>query len=371
MKILVSANSFKECASSPEISNIIYNNIRKYFNKNEFEILVKPISDGGDAFLEVCALNNQLCIVNFEIPTPTLNNKLICPVGISKDGKKAFIESAKVLGLAVLPNEFRDPKILSSYGLGILLKKIIKKYKSLKTINIGIGGTAVNDMGIGALAALGLEIKDEHNNLVTPIPKNVDSISNIKTAHLLSLPKLNFVIDVKNPLLGEFGSTRFFGLQKGIKENEFEIFDSFFEKIIKLSAYNANIGQLWGAGGGIVAGFQLFYKINVDFAENFIIKTLGINKTLAPDVIITGEGKLDEQSFMNKGIGVLLKEFEGIPTYIICGKNETKIEEKNVKIFELAKYFDSIEESINNYETGIKQSCKEICEDILFNQKVN
>jgi glycerate kinase len=183
--------------------------------------------------------------------------------------------------------------------------------------------------------------------------------------------ELVFVTDVNNPLLGENGATRIYGSQKGIKPDEYELFDNFFLKILNLSKKNLTNIELSGAGGGIPAGISLFYDVSVMSSKEFIIGELEVDKRLNPDVIITGEGAIDEQTFMEKGIGVLLNEYPQKKFFIITGKSNIDMMKSNVKIIELSRFYTSIEESIADYESGIQTACKEIADDILFDRKVN
>lgn len=124
--------------------------------------------------------------------------------GVLPDSKTAFIESAKVLGMGMLPKKERDPKCLSSYGLCELIKELGDSFEELIDIFIGVGGTSTNDMGIGALSALGLKLFDQNDDEIEPIPVNYSKISGIDCSEL----DIPFVNDVNNPLLGEKGATR-------------------------------------------------------------------------------------------------------------------------------------------------------------------
>lgn len=129
--------------------------------------------------------------------------------------------------------------------------------------------------------------------------------------------------------------------------------------------------NLSGAGGGLPAGFQIFGNVNLISSKRFITEKLGVGKEINPDVIISGEGKIDEQTFMDKGIGVLIEEFPEARIYLITGKCDKEITSERVKVIELMKYFDTVEQSIERFEEGIILACKEIAYDFLFEQKVD
>ncbi|HEX2984170.1 MAG TPA: glycerate kinase [Ignavibacteriales bacterium] len=99
-------------------------------------------------------------------------------------------------------------------------------------------------------------------------------------------------------------------------------------------------------------------------ADEFILDDLGL-RNISADMVITGEGRFDRQSMMNKASGIILKEFapKNIPVFICCGKADLSgIDDlpENVKFIELERYFSSAEESMQKFDEGIKRACGEI-----------
>ncbi len=160
LNILIAPNSFKECASSVQIVEILKANLVS----ENFNLFSFPISDGGDGFLEVCNHHFDLEILNFGVSTPFDETKIIVPVGYKKESQTIFIESAKVLGLNLIPRELRKPGKLSSKGMGDLINAIQSKVESgkleVKKIIVGVGGSGTNDLGIGMCSRLGLKLYD-------------------------------------------------------------------------------------------------------------------------------------------------------------------------------------------------------------------
>jgi len=124
--VLIAINSFKECADAVQVSNLF----NKYLDKSLFRVVQKPISDGGDGFLEVCRFHFGLEILDYSISSPYDETYFDCKVGLDRKSKTLFIESAEVLGLKKIPNEKRHPLQLSSKGLGDLLQLIINDIKN-------------------------------------------------------------------------------------------------------------------------------------------------------------------------------------------------------------------------------------------------
>jgi glycerate kinase len=129
--ILLAPNGFKECADSVRITAIINSILGDRTNLN---IIQKPLSDGGDGFLSVLKLlfrNNDITYLIERCYGNYLENKII---QIDKNFYRIFIESADLLGLKVVPKEFRNPAILNSSNLGSVLKEIKKDVVSKKYI---------------------------------------------------------------------------------------------------------------------------------------------------------------------------------------------------------------------------------------------
>ncbi len=372
MKILIAPNSFKECADSVTIAELVAENLRKQttdFNTN-LDLVLKPLSDGGDGFLEVCNKLFDLKILTLEIPTPYKNEIIDCEFGYSSERKTIFIESAKVLGLKLIPVEFRHPAELNSIGLGRLLlylqkQKQDKKLKIEKVV-IGIGGTGTSDFGIGMMSQFNLELLDENGESLEPLPVNYTKTKKIKWEKFRLDFAIEIISDVKIPLLGPNGTSRLFAPQKGATEDEVLILEQGLKNILKLLGAEDK-SYLNGAGGGLAGAFQYFFDAKNKFADEFINSDCGMTKKIKPDVVITGEGQFDYQSNLNKAVGVVLSEFAetNIPIFIICGKSLQKDEfKKNITIIELESFFQSKAESILNYLKGITLAAELILKKI-------
>ncbi len=375
MNILIAPNSFKECAGSVSAASLILKSLKKNISlekQDKLNFLVSPLTDGGDGFLDVLAEIFPLKMLKFEITAPWGKGKILTEVGYSAEQKRVFVESAKILGLNLIPPGKRDPKILSSIGLGeVLIKlKTLKEKGRLdfRDVLIGIGGTGTNDLAMGALQKLGLETVDEKGENIEPLPANFLRLEKIRKQPEPLPFEIKLVVDVNNPLLGEKGATRVYGYQKGIKEKEINLFEKGFEKILSIAGFKEERRkELNGAGGGLAAGFRIFYNSPIVSAKEFIKNVIGINsEKISPHLIITGEGKLDEQTLMGKGVGVIIEEFPETKKIIICGVNDLKEGVANSEIIELGQFFDSIPESISRFEEGIERAIKGIVK-IYFN----
>ncbi len=362
IKILIAPNSFKECADSTTVSEYLAEDLGKI---SDSSLVLKPVSDGGDGFLKVCKKNFSLNFINYRISSPFDNSKINCEAGYDDKNKILYIESANALGLKIIPIVKRNPLKLGSKGMGELINKILKDHKNgkrnIKKLVIGIGGTGINDLGLGLFTKFGLKIFDHYGKELAVIPSNFTKAKKLSWSKIILPFDIEIITDVDNKLLGNNGATHVFGKQKGLTTKGIEIVERGFDNIVNLLKDNKIIKSsknLSGAGGGLAAGLQIFFDAKLIQSKEFILNQLGIKKIKNIDFVITGEGSFDKQSLMDKAAGNLVKYFsaKNIPVLILCGiydKQIAKLLPKTVEFIELKKYFGSEKESIKHFRQGI------------------
>jgi glycerate kinase len=367
-KILITPNSFKECADSVQVSEYL----AEYLAHHNLNLILKPISDGGDGFLNVCKMHYNLEILRYRISTPYDESKFICEVGYNKPNETIYIESANALGLKIIPLRKRHPAVLSSKGMGDLLAGIIKDVQKqkirVKKLIIGIGGTGTNDLGLGMCARFGLKLFDASGKELNIIPKNFRFVSRIVWSKFKLPFSIEVVLDVINPLLGKSGATYVFGVQKGLTRREITEIENGFINIVNLLKNNKILNtpeELPGAGGGLASGLKIFLNSKMKQSKYFVLYELKIGRVKRIHSIILTEGAFDKQSLMGKATGCLMEHFARLNTNIILcsGRVESSIKKyipKNVRIIELRKYFRTEKESIKNFRKGIKFASEEI-----------
>ena len=369
MKLLIAPNTFKEVADSVKAAHLF----SKYFSGySGLNLIEKPISDGGDAFLNICKNDFNLKSIIYEISRSYSDNLMPIEIAYDESNSSIYIESAEILGLKVIPQIERNPLVINSRGLGDLLK-ILEREAEIKKLDInkvyiGIGGTGTNDLALGACSRFGLKIYDDYNELeIKPI--NYHKVKRIEWVEQSFPFKIITIIDVNNKLLGETGATLTFGKQKGADNKELQLIENGFENICGIlvnMGFIDSADNLSGAGGGLAAGLSIFFNAETKKAKDFILEDLKINKFKNEvDYVVTGEGSFDSQSLMEKGCGIIINEFQDSVNkiFLVCGKIDAGVKEKlNEKIYciELSKYFSSIGESIKNFEKGIEYACSEI-----------
>ena len=180
--------------------------------------------------------------------------------------------------------------------------------KGIEHFIIGLGGSATNDCGIGMLNELGIKFSDKYGATCKHGINDLKKISNINTELVndkLKNSRFTIISDVNNPLIGSNGSTYVFSKQKGLKEIEFQEVDSYIERFAKLVNMKTNLNNTLkegsGAAGGLGFSFMTFCNATIQSCSQFMIEYLGLEEIIQQmDIIVTGEGKLDRQSYMGK-----------------------------------------------------------------------
>ena len=300
MKVLVAVNEFKGSLSSAEIGKIISNKLNN--NYKNIITYTQVVADGGDGFLTLFKgfTNNKFRTVNAALQECDVNYLL------NEERKEAVIEVAEVIGIKQLKDEQKDPFKTTTIGLGKLIVFLLEK--GIEHFIIGLGGSATNDCGIGMLSELGIKFIDEKGQLcrrgINDLSKiDVIDIKNINSK--LTKARFSIISDVSNPLIGENGATYIFSKQKGLDENKFAEVDKYIEKFSNkvnlATGKNNTFIEGSGAAGGLGYAFMSFCNATIESGSEFMIDYLELEKIIRDvDVVITGEGKLDKQSYMGK-----------------------------------------------------------------------
>lgn len=323
MKIVIAPDSFKGSLSAKEICNEVNKAAKKVFPNCETKQI--PIADGGEGTLDSIIEIMGGDFKHVEVSNP-LGKPVIAKYGIL-DEETAIVEMAQASGLPLIPDTERDIMKANTYGTGQLILDAMEN--GYKRIYIGLGGSATNDGGIGCAAALGIRFFDSKNEELEPIPENLERIDVIDfTNRNLNIDKTEFIImsDVKNPLTGESGATNVFSKQKGAKPEEQKVLEKamcHYENKLEITL-GKKIGAVPGAGaaGGLGAGLLAFCNAKVVSGIEKILEIVQFEKEIEQaDLVITGEGRMDNQSAYGKvvsGIGTCCKR-SNIPCVAIVG----------------------------------------------------
>ena len=332
MNIVIAPDSFKECLTATEVAKNVAKGIVKVVP--EAEISCIPISDGGEGLLDSLVLPFEGKIYSVTVKDP-LQRNVNSEYGILKDGSTAVIEMAKASGLELLKEEEKNPLITTTYGTGQLIKHALDK--GCRKLIIGLGGSATNDGGVGMLKALGIKFLNKKGIELSEGGGFLNELESINTTEFDSRLKDCEVVvacDVSNPLTGMNGASFVYGEQKGGNAKQLKILDENLKRYAKLVSkiVEKDIDTIPGAGaaGGTGAGLLAFLDAKLVNGIELILETLQLEKYIKnADLVITGEGKIDQQTLNGKtiaGIAKMAKKHK-VPVIVITGKIGEGIEE--------------------------------------------
>jgi glycerate 2-kinase len=324
MKILIATDKFKDSLTAKEVCEGLKRGILRTFPNAEIEIL--PLADGGEGTLEtlqsVWGGQFILCEVN-----DPLSHKINANYLYIEEKQTAIIEMARASGIELLKQNERNCLITNTYGTGQLVKDALDR--GAKELILTVGGSATNDAGIGMAAALGYEFLDNNDNILEPIGNNLQKITKINTQKIYpDLFKTKFIVatDVSNPFYGEQGAAYVFSPQKGADSQAIKDLDLGLRNINYLikKEFGINLQEVKGsgAGGGIGGGAVAFLRAEIKSAAQWILELNQVESKLKNvDLLITGEGKIDSQTWQGKLISqlVLQAKIAQTPVILVCG----------------------------------------------------
>lgn len=329
MKILLAPDKFRGSLEAPQVCEAMTEGIRMV--SPEIEVVSLPMADGGEGTLDLLLWYSGGKKQTAQVQDP-LGRLIDAEYGLSADGKTAFIEMATASGLRLLKTEERNPLKTSTFGTGELIKLVLEA--GVENIILGIGGSATTDAGIGMAAALGWQFLDENGQTSPPIGENLVKIKAIKPPSSTIYPQrrlhssLNIKVacDVTNPLFGENGAAYVYGPQKGADKQAVEQLDDGLMNIANIFErdFGKNYAQIAGTGaaGGLGFGTMAFLNAELKEGVKLLMDFCDFDKTLKDvNLIITGEGKIDNQTLQGKLIKGITDRANNanIPIAAICG----------------------------------------------------
>lgn len=349
MKILIAPDKFKGSLTATEVCDAIANGI--HLVNSSFEIFKLPMADGGEGFSRAMIGENKSKKYEITVNDP-LGRWKPAHYSILENGT-AIVEMSNASGLNLLTGQERNPLKTSTIGTGELIKSAIEN--GANEIIIGIGGSATNDAGMGMAMALGYRFLDKNGERLQPIGENL-----IKVAEIIDPIKkiwrnipIKIACDVQNPLYGINGAAYIFGAQKGANAQQIKDLDLGLRSFSRV--VNKHFGKQFhfmagaGAAGGLGYGIIAFLEGKLQSGVDLIMETNHFaEKIKAIDLIITGEGKIDEQTINGKvvaGVCKMANEFK-IPVVAICGKCE--LDETQANKLGLKKIIALVNEKISN-----------------------
>jgi len=280
------------------------------------------MSDGGDGFGEVLAQltkakSHKLSTVN------AAHRRISADWWWDSQQSLAIIESARIIGLAMLPEKKFHPYQLDTYGLEKVFAEAVRS--GAQHCLIGIGGSATNDAGFGLAQALGWKFLGQAGRELDQWWQLIHLHRILPPKHSLKLP-ITVAVDVANPLLGKNGCSRVYGPQKGLQPGDVEFAEKCLRRLRLIVKRQLGIDYSLvpgaGAAGGLGYGLMAFAGAKLQSGFEVFAHAADLKKRIhASDLVITGEGALDSQTRMGKGVGQigLLCRKLNVPCIAIAG----------------------------------------------------
>lgn len=325
-RVLVAADKFKGSLTAVEVAERVTAGLRRVVPDVLVEAL--PVADGGDGTVAAAvAAGFERREVRVAGP---LGDEVTAAYALRED--TAVVEMAEASGLQRLPEGVLAPLTSSTYGSGELLRAALDA--GARTIVFGVGGSATTDGGAGMLAALGARFLDGDGEPVAPGGGGLAGLASADLSGLdprLSDVELVLASDVDNPLTGPKGAPAVYGPQKGASPDDVTALDAalaHFAKVLertetvgaRAAEYAASPGA--GAAGGIGFGAMLLgarFRPGIEV----MLDVLGFAPALErADLVITGEGSLDEQTLHGKapaGVAAAARAV-GKEVVAVCGR---------------------------------------------------
>ncbi|WP_309065416.1 glycerate kinase [Microbacterium sp.] len=322
MRIVIAPDKFKGSLSAEEVAQAVADGLRDALPDAEIELA--PAADGGEGTVDAAVANG------FARHVAMVSGPLGAPVAAAwaQRDDVAVIEMAAASGLELLPPAERDALRASSRGTGELIAAALAH--GARRIVLAVGGSASTDGGAGMLAALGARLLDAHGN---DVPDGGGALGSVRRVDLTGLdPRLAdaeivLASDVDHPLLGAHGAARVFGPQKGASPEDVELLDAalavFADALEAASGVAARdlagAGAAGGVGFGALAALGASRRAGVDVVLEL---TRLAERLRGADLVVTGEGSLDEQSLGGKTpIGVArTAATAGVRVVAVCGR---------------------------------------------------
>jgi glycerate kinase len=306
VKVLIVPDKFKGTLTAADAAEAIACGWCKARPQDQLDLL--PMSDGGDGFGEVVSALLRASPQTIKT-VDAAHRPCKATWWWEPKTKTAIIESAKIIGLAMLPRGKFHPFELDTFGLGAVLRAA--HAKGAKRILIGIGGSATNDGGFGLARASGWKFADRQGN---PIERwtELHRLQSVWPPTPRRLPTVNVAVDVQNKLLGLRGATRVYGPQKGIRPEDFDLAERCLGRLASVMRrqFGRDIARVPGTGaaGGLGFGLLAFLGAKLEPGFDLFARLAKLERRLrSADLVITGEGAIDKSTLMGKGVGEIAR----------------------------------------------------------------
>ena len=370
--ILIMPDSFKGSLSATDFCKIAKQTINAL--DNSIKIYCIPVSDGGEGLID-CVESFLIGKRKYGIYSSPIFEKINSCYYISENNT-CVIESAETSSL-VLAKDKKSACDTTSLGLGEQIFDAINN--GCTNIYIGIGGVASCDCGCGMAYALGAKFYNEDNKEFMPTGRTLLDVKRIDLSPAIDLLKnknITILSDVTNPLFGKSGAAFVYAKQKGATDNEIVFLDDGLKHINDLLYKKTNIDNSEKPGAGAAGGLGfMFYSLdinNIKSGINTIIELSNMKEIVKNcELVITGEGKLDKQTFNGKVINGICNNKGNAISLCYVGQNNlslSDLKELNIDYaYSINPDNTPLDVAIKNAKTFLKNKIIETLPQILKN----
>ena len=341
-RVLLAIDSFKGSVSSSQAESAVAGGVRRVWPDAQVSAL--PLADGGEGTLDaVAACGGE--IVTCEVAGPS-GKRVAARMLVDGEHESAVIEMAEAAGIGYSPCTESAALAATTYGVGELMLRAV--HTGAKTLYIGLGGSATNDGGAGMLQALGARLVDECGCNIAPGLAGLEQVASVDLApalRALNGARVVVLSDVENPLVGRRGALAVFGGQKGLPTGDVEALGRYdvwmvgYGRLLDTAIAEARAQELLrvpegartfgsvlgvpgaGAAGGLGAAL-LALGAELRSGVETVLDLIGFDEHVRDvDLVITGEGNMDEQSAAGKapvGVARRAKRY-GKPVVAVVG----------------------------------------------------
>jgi len=328
-RVVVASDKFKGSLSAGQVGDAVRRGLRQV--RPDVDVAVVPVADGGDGTLDAAVAAGH-ALVPLHAAGPT-GDRL--PTAYARLGDQAVIELAHICGLLRLPDAALAPWTSTTRGVGEVIAAALDA--GCRHLVLGIGGSASTDGGAGMLLALGARLLDATGSTVPDPGARLDVVAELDLDGLhpaLRDSDIVLACDVDNPLTGARGAAAAYGRQKGLTQPDIPIVDAHLKKWadVMSAATGRDHRNTPGAGAAGGVGFAAIAALNAQMRPGIqlVLELVHFHEHLADaDLVITGEGSLDEQTLAGKApAGVAAAAAEaGVEVVAICGRRELNAEQ--------------------------------------------
>lgn len=326
-RVVVASDSFKGCLTSLQVADAVEAGVKSVCPS--CEVVKLAVADGGEGTVQALATAMNGEIVNILVKDP-LGREVSASYAMIREKETAVIEVSAASGLTLLSPQEKNPLAASSYGSGQIISDALSR--GCRNFLMCIGGSAVNDAGMGMLSALGFRFLDEEGNRLEGSGADMSEVCDVDLSQVdpaLGEAVFTVACDVDSPFCGTQGAAYVFAPQKGASPEQVKILDegmshfaSVMEKLTGIDVINIPGA---GAAGGIGGAMASFLGSELKSGAEMVLDAVRFDEVLYDtDMVITGEGCLDGQTMTGKLPYCVAQRSAkaDVPVAAVCGRAE-------------------------------------------------